>query len=231
MALQLLVIDDEWNMRNLLRIVLTKEGFEVTEANNGTEGLALFTKQQFDVVLLDVMMPDMDGWQVCDKIRQSSSTPIIMLTARSDIKDKVQGFETGADDYVVKPVDPEELIARIYALVRRADQTSSAVKRESKIEFEDLIIYPERLQVIVKDFPVELTHKEYDIVLILAQSPQRTFSRATIVEKLWGNDFFGDPRVVDTHIKNIREKFQTAGLAYNPIQTVWGVGYRWGNST
>ncbi|MDP4098576.1 response regulator transcription factor [Paenibacillus sp. P96] len=227
MDLNILVIDDEWNMRNLLRIVLSKEGFEVTEAHNGTEGLTLFTNNKFDVVLLDIMMPDMDGWQVCEKIRQSSTTPIIMLTARSDIKDKVQGFETGADDYVVKPVDPEELIARIYALVRRADQAASAIKRERKIEFLDLVIYPERLQVVVKNLPVELTHKEYDIVMILAQNPQRTFSRASIVEQLWGNDFFGDPRVVDTHIKNIRDKFQVAGLSYNPIQTVWGVGYRW----
>ncbi|OPG95170.1 DNA-binding response regulator [Chryseobacterium mucoviscidosis] len=225
--LKALVIDDEWNMRNLLRIYLTKEGFDITEAHNGTEALSYLQKHSYHVILLDVMMPDMDGWQLCKKIRDFSETPILMLTARGDVKDKVHGLGVGADDYMVKPVNSDELIARLYALIRRSSQSSSLKEAGKKIVYSDLIIYPDRRQVLVLDTSLEFTQKELDILLILAEHPQRVFSRDEIIERLWGNDFFGDNRVVDTHIKNIREKLQLAGLNQNPIQTVWGIGYKW----
>ncbi|WP_337035107.1 response regulator transcription factor [Paenibacillus illinoisensis] len=225
--LKALVIDDEWNMRNLLRIYLTKEGFDITEAHNGTEALSYLQKHSYHVILLDVMMPDMDGWHLCKKIRDFSETPILMLTARGDVKDKVHGLGVGADDYMVKPVNSDELIARLYALIRRSSQSSSLKEAGKKIVYSDLIIYPDRRQVLVLDTSLEFTQKELDILLILAEHPQRVFSRDEIIERLWGNDFFGDNRVVDTHIKNIREKLQLAGLNQNPIQTVWGIGYKW----
>ncbi|QDY82396.1 response regulator transcription factor [Paenibacillus polymyxa] len=229
--LRVLVIDDEWNMRNLLRIYLSNEGFHVTESSNGSEGLKAFRSQTHDVVLLDVMMPDMDGWQVCKKMREIAPVPILMLTARGEVKDKVLGLGIGADDYVVKPVDPEELIARIYALLRRSSHQAHAVVREQKLTFPDLTIYPERRQVVVLNENIDLTQKEYDILELLAQHPQRTFERDAIVERLWGNDFLGENRVIDTHIKNIREKLQFAELSYNPIKTVWGIGYKWDDSS
>jgi two-component system response regulator ResD len=205
---------------------LTKEGFDVKDAQNGTEGLALIRDYSFDVILLDIMMPDMDGWQVCRKIRETRQTPILMLTARSDTKDKVQGLGIGADDYLVKPFEPEELIARVFALIRRSAQVQAATP-VPRIQFPELVVYPEGRQVIIHEQAVEFTQKEFDLLLALAQHPQRAFTRDSLVEILWGPDYTGDSRVVDTHIKNIREKTQRAGLSYNPIQTVWGVGYKW----
>lgn len=224
--LKVLIVDDEWNMRNLLRIYLTKQGFEVKEASNGKEALGLTDKEPFDMILLDVMMPDMDGWQVCKKIREHHMTPILMLTARTDTKDKVQGLGIGADDYVTKPFDPDELIARVFALLRRCAHTRAQPVAETKIEMPDMVIYPEGRQVRIRNRAVELTPKEFDLFLMLAQHRQRAFTREAMVEALWGHDYTGESRVVDTHVKNIREKMQRAGLPYNPIQTVWGVGYK-----
>jgi two-component system response regulator ResD len=225
--LKVLVIDDEWNMRNLLRIYLTKEGFEVSDTPNGTEGLALIKDCDFDVILLDIMMPDIDGWQVCKKIRKMNQTPIIMLTARFDTKDKVLGLGMGADDYLVKPFEAEELIARIYSLVRRSRNTQEDVIQESKYLLTEIEIYPDRRQVIIQEQAVDFTQKEFDIMVLLVKNKHRTYSRDQIIETLWGIDYTGDSRVVDSHIKNVREKTQKAGLSYNPIQTVWGVGYKW----
>lgn len=224
--MKVLVVDDEWNMRNLLRIYLTKQGFDVKEASNGKEALAWAEKESFDIILLDLMMPDMDGWQVCRKIRESSMTPMLMLTARTETKDKVQGLGLGADDYLTKPFDPEELVARVFALIRRSTLTQTQVVVETKIEAPEMIIYPEGRQVHIHETQVELTPKEFDLLVSLAEHQQRAFSREALVETLWGHDYMGESRVVDTHIKNIREKVQRAGLSYNPIQTVWGVGYK-----
>jgi two-component system, OmpR family, response regulator ResD len=224
--LKALVIDDEWNMRNLLRIYLAKQGFEVKEASNGREALELANNNTYDIILLDLMMPDMDGWQVCRKLREKHTMPILMLTARTETKDKVQGLGLGADDYVTKPFDPDELIARVFALLRRSARVQSQSAAEAKIEAPGMTIYPEGRQVHVDVQPVDLTQKEFDLFLLLAKNPQRAFSREKLVETLWGYDYIGESRVVDTHIKNIREKIQRAGLSYNPIQTVWGVGYK-----
>lgn len=225
--LKALIVDDEWNMRNLLRIYLTKDGYAVREAPNGTEAVALSANEDFDIILLDVMMPDMDGWQVCRKIREARLTPILMLTARSETKDKVQGLGLGADDYLVKPFEPEELLARVSALIRRAAQFQShSTSAEARLEAPDMIIYPEGRLVQVHGSPVELTPKEFDLLAALVRYHQRAFTREDLVETIWGHDYMGESRVIDTHVKNIREKMQKAGLPYNPIQTVWGIGYK-----
>lgn len=225
--LQVLIVDDEWNMRNLLRIYLMKEGFLTKEASTGHEALARIKEHDFDIILLDVMMPDMDGWEVCKVVRETETVPILMLTARSDTKDKVHGLGIGADDYLTKPFEPEELLARIYSLLRRSTLTQAAVRPQKYvIEFPDMRIYPEAREVLIQDVSIEFTHKEFDLLAALAQSTQRVFTREELVDRLWGIDYEGETRVVDTHIKNIREKLQRAGLRYDPIQTVWGVGYK-----
>ncbi|WP_199622566.1 response regulator transcription factor [Paenibacillus alkalitolerans] len=224
--LHLLVVDDEWNTRNLLRIYLTKSGFQVTEAANGHEALKLIEQQSFDLILLDVMMPDMDGWEVCRRVRQTKITPILMLTARTETKDKVQGLHLGADDYVVKPFEPDELIARVFALLRRSGMPNITDQLPTMISFQDLQIYPEARQVKVKDQPIDLTPKEFDLLHFLASHPNRAFTREICLQQVWGEDFFGDTRTVDTHVKQIREKLRAADLSFMPIQTVWGVGYK-----
>ena len=223
---QILIVDDEWNMRNLLRIYLLKEGFATKEAATGQEAISLTGQHDFDLILLDVMMPDMDGWQVCRAVREQSPVPILMLTARSEVKDKVQGLGIGADDYLTKPFEPEELLARIHSLLRRSAITRSMTPREEILEFPGLRIYPEAREVRIQEQAVDFTLKEFDLLTLLARGGQRVFTRDELVERLWGNDYGGETRVIDTHIKNIREKMQKAGLSYNPVQTVWGLGYK-----
>ncbi|MFC3747964.1 response regulator transcription factor [Paenibacillus sp. GCM10012306] len=224
--LQVLVVDDEWNMRNLLRIYLMKEGFAIKEASTGREALSMIKKHDFDIILLDVMMPDMDGWQVCKAVRELGTIPVLMLTARSETKDKIHGLGIGADDYLTKPFEPEELLARIYSLIRRAAMAQVIEPKQRSMEFPQLSIWPEAREVHIQETVVDFTQKEFDLLLLLAQSSQRAYTREELVERLWGHDYEGESRVIDTHIKNIREKLQKAGMGYNPIQTVWGVGYK-----
>lgn len=223
---QVLVVDDEWNMRNLLRIYLTKNGMEIKEAKSGSEAIEQVEQNQFDLVLLDVMMPDMDGWEVCSKIRENNHIPILMLTARTETKDKVQGLNMGADDYLTKPFDPEELLARVYALLRRTRFSEENTKESTIISFPGVSINPEGRQIFIQEQEVEFTAKEFDVLHLLASHGNRVFSREHLVCQIWGEDYFGDERTVDTHIKSIRGKVKKAGLSYNPIQTVWGVGYK-----
>ncbi|BCJ88355.1 response regulator transcription factor [Effusibacillus dendaii] len=223
---RVLVVDDEWNMRNLLRIYLAKNGFEVTDATNGEEALEWIGKQSFDLVVLDVMMPNMDGWQVCSKIRETENIPILMLTARTETKDKVHGLRLGADDYLTKPFDPEELVARVFALLRRSRVTETDDSQARTILHPDLKIDLEGRKVLVKNKPVEFTPKEFDLLYVLAANPQRVFTRDNLLERIWDLDYLGDVRTIDTHVKNVREKVRRAGLSYVPIQTVWGVGYK-----
>ncbi|MGZ9585181.1 response regulator transcription factor [Paenibacillus marinisediminis] len=223
---QVLVVDDEWNMRNLLRIYLMKEGFEVREASSGYEALSLIKQQPFDLLILDVMMPGMDGWQLCKTIRETETMPILMLTARSETKDKVHGLGIGADDYLTKPFEPEELVARVYSLLRRSMISQAQKLQETILTFQHLNIHADAREVRIYDECIDFTPKEFDLLLHLAQNNHRTFEREELVERLWGYDYSGDARVVDTHIKNIREKMQRAELGYDPIQTVWGVGYK-----
>lgn len=224
--LQVLIVDDEWNMRNLLRIYLMKEGFQIQEAATGHEALSMIKKHSFDIILLDVMMPDMDGWQVCKIVRETETIPILMLTARTETKDKIHGLGIGADDYLTKPFDSEELLARMYSLIPRSTITQVSTPQQWVMAFPQLNIFPDAREVRIQEVPVEFTQKEFDLLVALAQSSQRAFSREELVERLWGHDYEGEIRVVDTHIKNIREKLQKAGMSYNPIHTVWGVGYK-----
>ena len=223
--LQVLVIDDEWNVRNLLRIYLANEGFEVKEAKNGNEGVQLANKLSFDLIILDVMMANMDGWEVCQKIRETKNTPILMVTARTDTKDKVKGLTIGADDYLVKPFDSDELMARVFALLRRSS-ISQTTTESTVITYQDLTIDPEGRQVLVREQLVVLTPKEFELLLVLAEQSRRAFKRENLLERVLGIDYFGDFRTVDSHVKNIREKVRKAGLSFNPIQTIWGVGYK-----
>lgn len=223
---QVLIVDDEWNMRNLLRIYLLQEGFSTQEASTGREALNKAERQEFDLILLDVMMPDMDGWQVCREIRGNSQVPILMLTARSDTKDKVHGLGIGADDYLTKPFEPEELLARIHSLLRRSTMIRTANPKEQVLEYPGLRMYPEAREVKIQGQTTLFTQKEFDLLYLLARSSLRVFTREELVEQLWGNEYGGETRVVDTHVKNIREKLQKAGLPYVPVQTVWGLGYK-----
>lgn len=223
----ILVVDDEWNMRNLIKIYLKNNGFEVRETGNGDDAVNLVRQEPFDLVILDIMMPGTDGWQVCQAIREFSHIPILMLTARSDTKEKVKGLNLGADDYLAKPFEPEELVARVSALIRRntiVQQAGAGLSRT--IRFEGLSIDKEAREVTVGNHTVELTQKEFDLFSLLAEHPKRVYTRLMLLDVVWGPDYLGDMRTVDTHIKNIREKVQRAGLPYNPIQTVWGVGYK-----
>lgn len=224
---QVLVVDDEWNMRNLLRVYLTKGDYDVIEAKDGHDALLTIQHQTFDLIILDIMMPGMDGWEVCAHIRQTMQTPILMLTARTETKDKVQGLTMGADDYLVKPFEPEELMARVKALLRRSDLSGVANSKSKILTIQDMKIDPEKREVLIHDQPIELTPKEFDLLYILIDNPGRVFSREVLLDQIWGNDYFGDLRTVDTHVKNVREKIRKGSLSYSLIQTVWGVGYKY----
>lgn len=223
---RVLVVDDEKNMRSLLRIYLSQEGFEVTEAEDGYAAIDLLNVNTFDLIVLDVMMPGMDGLELCRRIRESGQVPILMLTARSETKDKVLGLQLGADDYLVKPFDPEELTARVNALLRRANFTIPSIEQEDVLRFFEMSINPDNREVTACEQILDLTPKEYDLLFYLASHPRKVLTREIILEQVWGHDYFGDMRTVDTHVKNVREKLRQAGLTYNPIQTVWGVGYK-----
>jgi two-component system response regulator ResD len=172
------------------------------------------------------MMPGMDGWQVCEQVRKTNSVPILMLTARTEIKDKVRGLNIGADDYLVKPFAKEELIARTQALLRRTETLKQTEKSAMTIVKLGIEMDEEKREVFILDQPIELTPKEFDLFYTLLKHPGRVYSREILLAQVWGDDYFGDFRTVDTHVKNVREKIRKAGLSYNPIQTVWGVGYK-----
>lgn len=221
----ILVVDDEWRMRNLIKQYLKKEKWEILEAETGEEALRLIQDKKVDLVLLDIMMPKMDGWQVCSNIRERSHMPILFLTARNETRDKVQGLRLGADDYLTKPFEMEELVARIHALLRRA-VISEEIEPAHVFSNGELLIYPESREVKINDQAVSLTPKEFDLLLLLAQHPKKAFTRDNLLEQVWGHDFFGDIRTVDQHVKNIREKLKKSGCSFNPVKTLWGVGYQ-----
>ncbi|WP_227935946.1 response regulator transcription factor [Alkalihalobacillus deserti] len=223
---KVLVVDDEWNMRNLLRVYLTKDGFEVSEAKDGLEALSKIEHNSYDLIILDVMMPGMDGWEVCKKIRLNQNILILMLTARTEIKDKVHGLNIGADDYLVKPFASEELVARVQALLRRTETTKLNEQQSTSIVKQGIKVDLEKREILIMDEFIELTPKEFDLFFTLIDHPGRVYSRERLLEQVWDVDYFGDFRTVDTHVKNVREKVRKAGLTYNPIQTVWGVGYK-----
>lgn len=224
MKRKILLVDDEWNMRNLIKIYLHREGFFVEEAANGAEAIRMFQSNSYDAIVLDIMLPDIDGWEVCSTVRKTSQVPIIMLTAREDVQDRVRGLGIGADDYVVKPFALEELVARIQALLRRfagAEEDSMSV-----LKYESLSIHRQSREVKVRDSAIELTPKEFEILYLIASQPKRVFTREILMDKIWSINEYQDVRAVDSHIKNLREKLRKAGLSYNPLKTIWGVGYK-----
>lgn len=219
---KILVVDDEKRIVELVKLYLEKEGFTVHEAYDGQKALELVSETEYDLIILDLMLPVMDGWSVCREIRKKYDIPIIMLTARGEEFERVLGFELGADDYVVKPFSPRELTARVKALLRRTGVTQDV---DEVLKFPELEIDPKSRTVKVKGKEVSLTPKEFDLLYYLAKNQDRVFTRENLLEKVWGYDFFGNLRTVDTHIKQLREKLGRSKVA-SYITTVWGVGYK-----
>lgn len=224
----ILLVDDEQKIRDVVRMYLEKEGFSVGEAADGQEALDKISSGKWDLVVLDLMMPGVDGWAVCKEIRKTASLPIIMLTARDDEVDRVVGLELGADDYVIKPFSPRELAARVKAVLRRTifDREDTNETRQPELIYPGLSIDPESRLVLVNDKPIYLTPKEYDLLYQLAKSPNRTFTREDLLSTVWGYDYFGDARTVDTHINRLRDKLVKISGHTSYITTVWGVGYK-----
>lgn len=223
MAHKILIVDDEPNIVELLKFNLQNAGYETLEASSGTQGLEIIQKEKVDLVILDIMLPGLDGMEVCRKIREKSELPILMLSARSAEMDKVWGLELGADDYLTKPFSPRELLARVKAILRRTGNSSvSGVE----IKFKDLTLNQEQHRVLVKGEEVDLTLTEYQLLELMMKNPGRVFSRDYLLEALWGHDYFGDPRTIDVHIRHLREKIEPNPGRPQYILTVRGVGYK-----
>ena len=221
MAKKILIVEDEANIRELLRLYLEREGYAVLEAENGVEGIKLWKSDKPDMLLLDVMMPVMDGWAVCKEIRAESDVPIIMLTAKGETADRVSGLEMGADDYIVKPLEMPEVIARVRAVFRRMAPDDAP----EKLAFDNLVIDKQAYDLIIKGKRVDAPPKEIELLYYLASSPNRVFTRAQLLDDVWGFDYFGDTRTVDVHIKRLREKLEGVSDKWE-VKTVWGVGYK-----
>ena len=220
---RVLIVDDDPNINQLIKLYLEKEGYETETAERGDDALNLFKKNPPQIVLLDLMLPGMDGWQVCREIRKISTIPIIMLTAKDETFDKVLGLELGADDYMTKPFDPKELIARIKAVMRR---TQTAVAPERELAFPNLVINMSTYLVTYNGKDIEMPPKEIELLYFLAAHPNKVFTRDQLLEQVWGFDYFGDSRTVDVHIKRIREKLPGSEEYGWQIKTVWSVGYK-----
>jgi len=223
MSKKALVIEDDANIAELLRLYLERDGFEVRTAGDGGAGLEEFRTYQPDIVLLDIMLPVLDGWGVLREIRRDSRTPIIMLTARSETPDKVSGLEQGADDYITKPFEVKELLARIPAVLRRSDEPEQEKRR--RLEFDKLVIDLDSYELIVNGTRIDTPPKEMELLYHLASSPNRVFTRNQLLDEVWGFDYFGDSRTVDVHVKRLREKLEGVSDKWS-VKTVWGVGYK-----
>lgn len=221
--MRILVVDDDPNITQLVRMYLEKEGYDVDTADRGDTALEMFRKNPPGLMLLDIMLPGMDGWEVCREIRRTSNIPIIMLTAKGETFDKVLGLELGADDYIVKPFEPKEMIARIKAVARRY-QTGDTPAKE--ISFPGLTVNISRYTVIYAGKEVEMPPKELEVLYFLGSHANQVFTRQQLLEQVWGFDFFGDSRTVDVHIKRLREKLSGSEQYGWQIKTVWSVGYK-----
>ena len=222
---KILIVDDEENICELVRLYIEKEGFDAIIANDGQEAVAKFNKEKPDLILLDIMLPIKDGWQVCREIRAQSKVPIIMLTAKGETFDKVLGLELGADDYVVKPFEPKELIARIRAVLRRSADSVDEKADEDELSFDGLKINQSTYEVYIDDKKVEMPPKEFELLYFLAKNTNKVVTRDQLLDEIWGYEFFGDSRTVDVHIKRIREKLEGENRTW-ALKTVWGVGYK-----
>ena len=222
MARNILVVEDDRNISDLIQMYLVKEGFEVRIAADGGKAIAEFQKSVPDLILLDIMLPVMDGWAVCAKIRETSKVPIIMLTAKSEVFDRIQGLEMGADDYIVKPFEMKELLARINAVLRR---TEIPVDTSKILRFDKLIINLDAYELTVDGKKIDTPPKELELLYHLAATPNRVYTRNQLLDEVWGFDYFGDSRTVDVHVKRLREKLEGVSDQWN-LKTVWGVGYK-----
>ena len=222
---KILVVDDDQNICELLRLYLTKEGYQVTLASDGEDALTKYAQAKPDMVLLDVMMPRLDGWEVCRRIRKQGDTPVIMLTAKGETFDKVLGLELGADDYIVKPFDSKEVVARIKAVLRRCAGGSQAAAAEGVIEFDNLRLDINSYELRVKGKVVEAPPKELELLNCLASHPNRVYTRDQLLDEVWGFEYYGDSRTIDVHVKRLREKLAGASDKWE-LKTVWGVGYK-----
>ena len=224
MAVSVLVVEDDHNIAELLQMYLEKEGYAVTIAGDGGAGLTKFRAIKPDLVLLDVMMPVMDGWAVCKAIRADGNTPVIMLTAKGELDDKVTGLKAGADDYITKPFEMKELLARIEAVLRRSDLPKEPAKAR-RLVFDKLIIDMDAFELTVDGKKVDTPPKEMELLFFLASSPNRVYTRNQLLDEVWGFDYFGDSRTVDVHVKRLREKLEGVSGQWS-VKTVWGVGYK-----
>jgi DNA-binding response OmpR family regulator len=220
---KILVVDDDRNICELLRLYLEKEGYEVTLAADGLEALSLFDKTGPDLVLLDVMMPKLDGWQVCRELRKKTACPIIMLTAKGEVFDKVLGLDLGADDYVTKPFEAKEVVARVRAVLRRCGVDGS--QKERVVQFEGLYINMENFELKVNGRQIDTPPKEMELIFHLASNPNRVYTRDQLLDEVWGFEYYGDSRTVDVHVKRLREKLDGVSDRWT-LKTVWGVGYK-----
>ena len=220
---KILVVDDDSNIAELLRLYLEKEGYEVFTANNGGDAVKVYKEKDPDLMLLDIMLPVLDGWQVCREIRKFSEKPIIMITAKGETFDKVLGFELGADDYIVKPFEPKEVMARVKAVLRR---TGSADKQDIKeVRFDKLIINLTNYELVVDGKKIDTPPKELELIYHLASNPNRVFTRDQLLDEVWGFDYYGDSRTVDVHVKRLRAKLEGVSDKWE-LKTVWSVGYK-----
>lgn len=223
MKRQILVVEDDPNIAELLRLYLEKDGFDVTIAQDGGKGVSEFESKAFDLVLLDIMLPVLDGWGVLKEIRTAGKVPVIMLTAKGETLDKVTGLEMGADDYIVKPFETKELLARVHAVLRRYGAEGAGGKK--RLEFDKLIVDMDSFDLVVDGKTIEAPPKEMELLYYLASSPNRVYTRNQILDEVWGFDYFGDTRTVDVHIKRLREKLEGVSDKW-AVKTVWGIGYK-----
>ena len=220
---KILIVDDDINICELLRLYVEKEGFSAIVANDGVAAVDMFKQNSPDLILLDIMLPKLDGWQVCREIRKNSVVPIIMLTAKGEVFDKVLGLELGADDYVTKPFETKEIIARIKAVFRRTKQQSDSDIKE--VKYDKLRINLTNYELVVDGKNIDTPPKELELIYHLASNPNRVFTRDQLLDEVWGFDYYGDSRTVDVHVKRLREKLENISEFWS-LKTVWGVGYK-----
>ena len=223
MSKKALIVEDDGNIAELLRLYLEKDGFEVIISSDGGNGVRLALSENPDIILLDIMLPVLDGWQVCRKVRETSRVPIIMLTAKGETFDKVNGLDMGADDYIVKPFEVKELLARIHAVMRRTEPEEKT--GEKKLSFDKLTINLDSYELIVDGKRIETPPKEMELLFHLASTPNRVYTRNQLLDEVWGFDYFGDSRTVDVHVKRLHEKLEGISEQWT-LKTVWGVGYK-----
>lgn len=223
MKYKILVVDDDENICELLRLYLEKEGFETVVANDGEQAVEYNEKYSPDLILLDIMLPRLDGWQVCREIRKNHETPIIMITAKGEVFDKILGLELGADDYVTKPFDTKEIVARVKAVLRRSNDKSK--KQISEVKYDRLKINITNYELEVNGERIDTPPKELELIYHLASNPNRVYTRDQLLDEVWGFDYYGDSRTVDVHVKRLREKLENISTEWS-LKTVWGVGYK-----